>query len=131
MLVPAGIMVLLVLGSIAMDSALAYMGQRELQNMAAATANDAATQLIPANSVSRDGVAAPLDERDLGTFVAQRFAVSPVDGLTITDSSGRYVDGEVIVEAHGRVRYLFARALPGVAREQAVVARASATPDRD
>jgi uncharacterized membrane protein len=131
MLVPAGVMVLLVLGSIAMDSSLAYMGQRELQSLADATANDAATQLIPASAVSRNGVEASIDARQLNAFVAQRFTTSPVGGLTITEATGSYADGEIVVEARGTVQYLFARAVPGAAHEQTVVARSSATPDRD
>jgi hypothetical protein len=116
MLVPAGVMVLLVLGSMAMDSALAYMGQRELQNLAAATANDAATQLIPASEVSRDGVDAQLDSTRLAAFVAERFSTSPVESLTITSARGSLVDGQVVVEAEGDVDYLFARGVPGAAR---------------
>jgi hypothetical protein len=43
MLVPAGFLILLLLAAIAVDSAGAYLGQRQLTDALAAAANDAAT----------------------------------------------------------------------------------------
>ena len=45
LLVPAGVMVLLVLATIAVDAAAAFLAQRELANAAAAAANDAVAQI--------------------------------------------------------------------------------------
>ena len=46
MLVPAGVLVLVILGAIAVDSAIAFLAQRELTGAAAAAANDAAAAAI-------------------------------------------------------------------------------------
>jgi uncharacterized membrane protein len=115
MLAPAGVLILLLLASISVDSALAYMGQRELQNTVAAAANDAATEAIknsPNGGLQSGTRAAP----DAG--VAQQVVNAEVmhaysGGLT-ADGVQTDVDGAgVTVTAEGRVHYIFASAIPG------------------
>ena len=43
LLFPAGVLVVLLLGAIAVDASIAFLGQREIANAVAAAANDAAT----------------------------------------------------------------------------------------
>src|SRR4051794_17813956 len=47
MLAPAGFLVLLLLASVSVDSAIAFLGRRQLENAVTAAANDAATVAIP------------------------------------------------------------------------------------
>lgn len=115
MLVPAGLLVLILLASISVDSALAYMGQRELQNETAAAANDAATEAIP-NSPNGGLQAGSQAHPD--ALVAQQIAEDKVlhpyaGGLTATNVKTTVAGNTVTVTAEGRVRYIFASAVPG------------------
>ena len=46
MLMPAAVLVLVVLGAVAVDFSIAFLGERELANAASAAANDAAAAAI-------------------------------------------------------------------------------------
>ncbi len=46
LLFPAGVLIVLVLAAMAVDTSIAFMGQRELANATAAAANDAASQAV-------------------------------------------------------------------------------------
>jgi Flp pilus assembly protein TadG len=129
MLAPAGLLVLLVLASISVDSAIAFLGKRQLENAVAAAANDAATVAIP------DGIAGPSLQKgdrakpDAGR--AQQIATQSVQhpysgGLTV-QSVEASVDGQVVtVTATGSVKYIFAKAIPGVRHSTTVKAESSA-----
>jgi hypothetical protein len=115
LLVPAGVLIVLVLASIAVDFALAFMGEREVASLASHAANDA--------------VAAALDEEHLratGDYRLDPDLVRRVVEATIDASSTEVdleppvveivdVDGEpaVRVTLTGHVDYLFAPSLPG------------------
>lgn len=55
MLMPAGVLVLLLLASLALDTAVVWLGQRELANAAAAAANDVAAIAIDETTFYADG----------------------------------------------------------------------------
>ncbi len=115
LLVPAGVLIVLVLASIAVDFAVAFLGEREVASLASHAANDAVT--------------AALDEahlRDTGEFRLDPALVDDVVTATIAASSTEVdldppvvevltVDGlpAVRVELTGRIGYVFAPALPG------------------
>ena len=128
MLMPAAVMIVILLGSIAVDFAIAFLGEREALSLASAAANDAA--------------AAALDEqrfRETGEFVldhdrARRIVASTLEAssselhdLTV-DVSFPIVDGTegVRVEVTGTVDYVFAKAIPGAPDDHEVSASATA-----
>jgi Flp pilus assembly protein TadG len=127
MLVPAGILVLLILAAIAIDSAIVLTAQRDLANRAAAAAND-----IAAGAVSDDGFygqgTIALDQPRADAYVALAFdpdhpSAGFDDWSAFAETDGR----RVTVVARARVHYLFAPAIPGVSETTEVVARSTAT----
>jgi Flp pilus assembly protein TadG len=128
MLMPAAILVLIVLGAIAVDSAVTFLAQRELMNAAAAAANDAATSALVDRSFYEGGGALVLDRARAEQVAATSIAASQPQGLALQGAPVVNVDGaSVCVELTARVHHLFAHAIPGVAHDTTVSARASAT----
>ncbi|MDQ1437336.1 MAG: hypothetical protein QOK43_965 [Acidimicrobiaceae bacterium] len=132
-LVPAAVLVLVVLGAIAVDSALAFLGQREVSNAAAAAANDAATAALSDRLFYRggEGRAAGALAVDLGRAreVASRsIAARSSRGVEVTGVDVEPAEGGrgVCVTVHGRVPYVFARSVPLVDHWAAVTGRAGA-----
>lgn len=128
LLVPAGVLVLVVLGAIALDFALAFLGQRELSGAAAAAANDIAAAAV-SNAAFYGGAEGPV-ELDAGG--AEQVAADAVrrrrsSGVHVTGLSVRVDGPHACVEVVGTVAYLFAPAVPGVARSAQVRGRALAT----
>lgn len=138
MLLPAAVLVMLVLAAIAVDSAIAYLGQRELANAAVAAANDAATLALSEASFYRDGevatdaerlealaeerVRAAVDGRRLRMLVVEAQAVAPpTEGCAWT----------VVIRARAEVDRHFGGVLPGGAGTTEVRAAASASPRLD
>ena len=126
MLVPAGILVLLALAAMSIDSAIVWMAQRDLANRTAATADDIAGAALDDEVLYHEGAIRLRPEAaaaytDL-VFAPERVpegyvgwaAVAEVDGATVT------------VRARAEVRYLFAPAIPGVARTATVQAASTA-----
>ena len=125
MLVPAGILILILLAAISADSAIAYMGQRQLQNEVAAAVNDAATQAVSLDGLQMGEAAQP----DAGR--AERIANAKVmhdysGGLTATNVQTRVEGNTVTVTAEGRVKYIFAAAFPGVRKYATVKVQSAA-----
>lgn len=112
MLLPAAVLVLLVLGAIAVDSAIAYMAQRNLAAAAADASNDAGDVAVdPAAVLGRgqlhlDGQAAAAEVE----AVLHRDGISDatIDAVRPTEA-GRGL--QVVVER--RVHLLFTGAIPG------------------
>ncbi|MCA1844946.1 MAG: hypothetical protein LC792_17485 [Actinobacteria bacterium] len=126
LLVPAGVLVLVVLGSIAVDFALAFLGQRELSDAAAAAANDAAAAAIADIDFYRAG-AITLDSAAAARVAADSITRRAMRGVTVVAPPQVATSGpQVCVTVTGRVDYLFARAVPGMARSVVVHGRASA-----
>ena len=115
LLVPAGVLVVIVLASIAVDFGIAFLGEREVASLAAAAANDAATAAVDEEHL-----------RETGEFRLDPDVVDDVVAATLASSSSEVdleppqvevtiVDGEpaVRVRLTGTVDYVFAPALPG------------------
>jgi hypothetical protein len=80
MLVPAGFLILLLLAAIAVDSAGAYLGQRQLTDALAAAANDAATAGLDNPAYYATG-AIVLDPAASAVAVCSSLAAQGVSGL--------------------------------------------------
>lgn len=121
MLVPAGVLVLMVLASISADSAVAFLAKRELQNQAAAAANDAVTLGLTAEAL-QNGAAAEPDPALVDRVVHRRLDGYQIAGMTVDPADVvAETDGTVVtVNVEGTVPYIFARAVPG-SRDTAVV----------
>jgi Flp pilus assembly protein TadG len=128
MLMPAAVMIVILLGSIAVDFAIAFLGEREALSLASAAANDAA--------------AAALDQdefRATGEFTLDHDRARRIVDATLEASSSELhdvtvevtfpiIDGTegVRVEVAGRVDYVFAKAIPGAPDGLRVEASATA-----
>lgn len=128
-LMPAAVLVFIVLGSLAVDASLAFLGERQASNLAAAVANDAATQGIDVVRYYGTGelVIDPVRVRDVADAALARSGLDHLEDLTIeTDVIG----DSVVVRVRARVRSLFSRALPGGLEMRDVAASARATAER-
>jgi hypothetical protein len=132
MLMPAGVLIVLVLGALAVDSAILFLGERELADLTAAAANDAATAAIDEEMFYRCGrLRLVKDEAGqvAGTVAAAR-ASDAVTGVQIdTTVDNGVAPPEVTVSATGAVRLVFSPALPGGSRNRTVGATSVAVPE--
>ena len=127
MLMPAAVLVLLVLGAIAVDSAVVFLAQRELVNAAAAAANDAAAEALDDAALYQRGAVA-VDPARAALVAAQALAARAPAGVVLTGPPlVRVRAGQVCVRVEGRVERVFGRALPGVGGAAPVHARAAAS----
>ena len=128
-LMPVAVLVFIVLGSLAVDASLAFLGEREVANLASAVANDAATQGIDVVRYYGTGdlVIDPVRVREVADAAIARSGLDHLEGLTIdTDVVG----DSVVVRVRAQVRSLFSRALPGGLELREVAASAQATAER-
>lgn len=114
MLMPAAVLVLVVLGAIAVDAALVFMAQRELQNATAAAANDAAVAALSEQALYECGDLTIAGQR-ARAVVEAAFAARIADTV---ETVGRpevtvAADGalQVTVAARGTVELLFTPAV--------------------
>lgn len=132
-LVPAGVLVLVVLGAIAVDSAVAFLGQREASNAAAAAANDAAAAALSDASFYRGSGALVVDPVRADAVARRAVEARAPRGLAVEAVEVRVDGAGVCVTVRGRVPYVFARGLPfaadsAVVRGQAGAVAASGNP---
>jgi Flp pilus assembly protein TadG len=126
---------MLVLAAVTVDSAIAFMAQRELVNATAAAANDAATEALSDRAFYQD------DHIELSPSAVERVAVDRVfqlvntarhAGLTVTavasPPAGAGCSWTVRVSASSRVDELFGKAMPGSSGQVAVHAQSTASP---
>jgi len=128
-LMPVAVLVFIVLGSLAVDASLAFLGEREVSNLAAAVANDAATQGIDVVRYYGTGelVIDPVRVQEVADAALARAGLDHLEGLTIETD----VDGvSVVVRVRAQVRSLFSRALPGGLDTREVAASSVATAER-
>ncbi len=115
-LLPAAVLVFLVLGALAFDVAVAFQGERQVANLAAAAANDAATRGLDLDRFYADG-SIVLDPSNVEQIVGdaveiQRLgddALEDVDVVVALGAEG----ASVTVTVSARVPYVFSKALPG------------------
>jgi len=124
-LVPAAVLVLVILGAIAVDSAIAFLGQREVSNAAAAAANDAAGAALSDDAFYRSGLLV-VDEARARSVAAHAVAARAPRRVEVESVDVAVAGDEVCVTVRGRVPYVFSRALPFVDHEARVVGQAAA-----
>jgi hypothetical protein len=125
LLVPAALLVVLVLASVAVDMALVHLRHRQAHDLAAAAANDAAGAAADPVAL-RAGTHRPDPARAAAVarqVVAASQLADDVVGAPIVRVRGDQVEVEVRVEAD----YVFAGVVPGAPDGTTVTARASAT----
>ena len=125
LLVPAGVLVLVILGAIAVDAAIAFLAQRELAGLATAAANDAAAAAAAGPRYYAPGTGGQVA---VDPALARRSVDRSLAGASVPMVAGLQVDvrttaTHVCVTLTGRVAYLFARAVPGAAASAAVTGR--------
>lgn len=125
MLFPAAVLIVIFLASLAVDSSVLFLGQRELANAAEAAANDAAAavdQDIYFGNGSYD-----VQSAELQRLAAEAIAARLDDSVQLTAVSVvREGPGVVRVELRGNVDLIFAKAVPGIATRRSVHASATA-----
>jgi Flp pilus assembly protein TadG len=128
MLMPAAVLIMILLGSIAVDFAIAFLGERELASLASAAANDAATAAYDVERYREDGTFV-LDLDRAEQIVADTLGASStevdleppvIEPVTIGGDPG------FRVTLRGTVAYIFARAVPGLPETTEVEASAVA-----
>lgn len=124
MLVPAGVLVLLVLAAVCVDSAIVLLAERELAARTAAAANDVAAAAVDDATFYAGGGAVALDDRLADEYVRLAFADDRRPGGFRSWTADAAADGRTVtVVARAEVDHLFAHAIPGVARSTTVEAR--------
>ena len=125
MLMPAAVLVLVILGSIAVDSAMAFLGQRELDDYTASVATTSASAGLDAAAFynERRIVVDPQRAADIAQRLQARIGSGVHDVQVLVTVNG----SEVTVSATGVVDDLFARAIPGVHHRWTVRAESRAT----
>ena len=114
MLMPAGVLVVLLLGAIAFDLSLVFLRQRQASSLATDVANDIATAALDEAGFRRDGAFRLDPDRaeqlgvDLVLVSDLREVVEDVEVLVVGAD-------EVSVRLVLQVDYVFARAIPGAA----------------
>ena len=135
LLFPTALLIMVALAAITVDSAIAFLAQRELVNATAAAANDAATEALS------DSAFYEADRIELTPSAVEVVAVDRVralvdttrhHGLTVTAEAlaptGAGCAWTVRVVASSRVDELFGKALPGSSGQVAVRAQSTASP---
>lgn len=123
-LVPAGFLVLIILAAITVDSAVAFLGQRQLGDALAAAANDAAGAAISNTSFYGSGQVV-IDPALAAAVVCQTVAAQD-SGLHLVRIQIAVAGTVIGVRGTAEVDEVFGRALPGLHQRQ-VSAVATAT----
>ena len=126
MLVPAGVLVVVLLGAIAVDLSAAHLAQRRLVQVTERAADDAAGMLD--RDALRSGNAVRVQPAAAERLARLQVGAFEVAGLEATSTSVTLTpDGRgVSVRTQARVRRIFGRGLPGVAPTYRITARATA-----
>lgn len=125
MLVPAGVLVVLLLGAVAFDLSLVFLRQRQASSVAVDLSNDLATLALDEQHLRATGeyrLDAALARHTAGDLLARSDLAEEATGLEVrvigTDS--------VSVTVTVAVDYVFARSIPGAAEGTEVHATATA-----
>ena len=124
MLVPAGLLIVLIMASIAVDMSIVQLRQRQAHDLAAGAANDAATAAADTAQIrsGRYTVDADAASAVVGRIVAASDLAPDVVGGPVVRVTGNVIEVEVSLYAD----YIFATAVPGASDGVTVTARASA-----
>ncbi len=113
---PAVVLVFVVFGALSFDAAVAFLGERQVANAAAAAANDATTRALDQEAFYRDGtiVVRPDQAEQVvrGSVAAEQLDHNGLEDVTVAVTVG--LDGRsVTVEVSAWVPYVFSKAVPG------------------
>ena len=115
MLMPAAVLIVLLLGAIAVDSAIVYLRQRQAYNVAFDAANDAAGAGFDLEAARTTGEIV-WDPQRVEALAAEAIAAAGIDGLELVaarpDGDGVEVTVEVTVE------HLFVQVFGDPARDE-------------
>jgi hypothetical protein len=126
MLMPAGLLIVLVLASIAVDMSLVHLRKRQAFELAAAAANDAATAGVDQGRLrtAHDYVLDPERTRAVVEDVVAASELAPrLAGPPVVSVTAAGVRVELVLEAD----YIFADVVPGAPDGTEVTASATAT----
>lgn len=126
MLVPAGVLIVVLLGAVAVDLSAAHLAQRRLVQVTERAADDAAGMLD--RDALRSGGPVRTNPAEATELARMHLASLEVPGLQHSSVEVVVSPGgtEVSVRAGATVRRLFGRGLPGVAPTYRITARATA-----
>ncbi len=122
MLMPAAVLIVLLLGAIAVDSAIIYLEQRQAYNVAFDAANDAVGAGFDRETARRTGEIV-YDAARVREVAEQTIAASSADGLTLVDAVPDG-SGGVAVTVEVAVRHVFVPAFGGDDDPVRITARA-------
>jgi Flp pilus assembly protein TadG len=125
MLMPAGVLVVLLLGAIAFDLSLVFLRQRQASSLAVDVANDLATAALDEHAFRTDGTYEldPEAAAEIGlALVRASDLADDVLDVEVTVLGADAVEVSVVVA----VDYVFAKAIPGTSDGTTVVASAVA-----
>lgn len=125
MLMPAGVLVVLLLGAIAFDLSLVFLRQRQASSLAIDVANDVVTAALDEEAFRADG-RFQLDPVRAASLVEAWVAASDLAPMVVEVDVQVLGPAEAEVVVVLRVEYVFARAIPGASEGTTVEARASA-----
>jgi len=129
-LLPAAVMIFIVLGAIAVDGALTFLAERQVSNLAASIANDAATQGIDVVRFYDTGELV-LEESLVRAVADAALATSSLSHLDDLAVDAEVVDADTVsVTVTARTRSLFSRVLPASVEFREVDAAARAVARR-
>jgi hypothetical protein len=123
-LVPAGFLIILLLGALAVDDGAAYLGQRDLSASLEAAANDAAGSALSSAAFYGHGTI-EIAPGQAGQVVCEDMAAQGNQGLADTTVSMAVEGDAVYVEAHAEVQAVFGRSIPGLAHRPVSAAAAA------
>lgn len=125
-LVPAGMVIVLLLGAIAVDLSVLVLRQRQASSLAIDVANDLATLALDEPALRATGEFR-LDQGRADALASTLVRSSDLGHAVVTVRASVEGTDRVTVTIVVRVDYLFARAIPGATGTATVHARATAT----
>lgn len=137
MLMPAGVLVILIMGAIAGDMSHVHAGQRDLIGLANSVAQDAVTFGIDRETLRNSNGKVFVFDHDLVFEAVTRSLTvhaSPnrkIDPVTWADIVADNATHTVTVTLHGHVDYVFAKAIPGADKSALVKAIGIAVAEED
>ncbi|HEX6424612.1 MAG TPA: hypothetical protein VFZ79_14115 [Acidimicrobiales bacterium] len=129
LLVPAALLIVLVMASIAVDMSLVHLRRRQAYDLAAGAANDAVTAAADEGSLRAGGYRVDPDRAQ--QVVERIVAASELAPDVAAPPTVRVTAEGVVVEVSLRADYIFAGVVPGAPDGTTVTASASATAAAD
>jgi hypothetical protein len=128
MLMPAGVLIVMVLGAVAVDMSLAFQAERAVAGAAHAAANDAAAAAVDAAAFYGDGTLR-IDPERAAEVARTSVALRRDQHLDDLEVAVAVLDDGVTVRVtvSASVRTIFSRAVPGGPERTHVEASATAT----